>query len=124
VTYHPARIAARHSFFLARCLIAAASVARLRRKLGFRTLRCGSGVVATPMTLDAGKEDVGKGGASPAPLPKILASYRDKPRSGLRRGFVRGAAAIGRGRGNRAAGEPIVAGNQVMRESCLPEEQK
>jgi hypothetical protein len=61
------------------CLNAAGSAARLRRKPGFRTLCCGSGVVVTPMTLDASKEDVGKGGASPAPLPKILEGYRDKP---------------------------------------------
>ena len=73
--------------FLARCSIAAGSAARLRRKPGFRTLRCGSGVVVIPMTLDAGKEDVGKGGASPVPLPKILESYRDKPRLGLRMGI-------------------------------------
>ena len=40
------------------------------------------------MALDVSKEDVGKGGASPAPLPKILESYRDKPRSGLRWGSL------------------------------------
>lgn len=31
-----------------------------------------AGVVATPMTSGANKEDVGKGGASPAPIPKSL----------------------------------------------------
>jgi hypothetical protein len=49
---------------------------QFRRKPGFRTLRYGPGVVATPTALDASKEDAGKGGASPAPLPKVLSLNR------------------------------------------------
>jgi hypothetical protein len=44
------------------------------------------GVVATPMTSDASKEDAGKGGASPAPLPKILETDRGKPLAGAQWG--------------------------------------
>jgi hypothetical protein len=51
---------------------------QFRRQPGFRTLRYGPGVVATPTALDASKEDAGKGGASPAPLPKVLHVYRGK----------------------------------------------
>jgi hypothetical protein len=80
-------------FFFARSSIAAGSP--VPTGAGLQTLRRGSGVVVTPMTLDASKEDVGKGGASPAPLPKILEAYRGEPCSGLQWGFVRGAVAIG-----------------------------
>lgn len=44
----------------------------LPAEAGFKSLRRGAGAVVTPMASVASKEDVGKGGASPAPLPKIL----------------------------------------------------
>src|ERR1700733_8437693 len=55
-----ARIAARPSFFLERCSIVAGGAPGCGGSRVSGPCAVGSGVVVTPMTLDAGKEDVGK----------------------------------------------------------------
>ena len=72
------RISAPRSLFRTApdCSERRATQARLRP--GFRTLRHGPGVVATPMASGGSKEDAGKSGASPAPLPKVLEVHRGK----------------------------------------------
>jgi hypothetical protein len=72
------RITSPRSFFRTALDCSERRATQFRRKPGFRTLRYGPGVVATPTALDASKEDVGKGGASPAPLPKVLHVYSGK----------------------------------------------
>ncbi len=67
-----------------------------RLKPGLSILRRGAGAVVTPIAPVASKEDVGKGGASPAPLPEILGVYRGKAWSEFRGRFVRGTGASGR----------------------------
>src|SRR5580693_507549 len=79
-------ITAPHSFFRMPLGRSDRRATQFRRKPGFSTLRYGPGVVATPMALDASKEDVGKGGASPAPLPKVLHVGRGNPLSRFQRG--------------------------------------
>ena len=72
------RITSPRSFFRTALDCSDRRAIQFRRKPGFRTLRYGPGAVATPTALDASKEDAGKGGASPAPLPKVLHVYRGK----------------------------------------------
>jgi len=72
------RITSPNSFFRTALDRSERRATQFRRKPGFRTLRYGPGLVATPTALDASKEDVGKGGASPAPLPKVLRFHRRK----------------------------------------------
>ena len=73
------RITASHTFFRTAPDRSERRSTQFRLRPGFRTLRYGPGLVATPTALDASKEDAGKGGASPAPLPKVLDVYRGKP---------------------------------------------
>jgi len=76
------------------------------------------------MTLDASKEDEGKGGASPAPFPKSSSPSATNPaRDCNGKSFVK-RQPWGDGGENRIACERNVAGKKVTRESCQVEEQK
>jgi hypothetical protein len=71
------------SFFRTTLNYSLRRASQFRLRPGFRTLRNGPRVVATPTALDASKEDTGKGGASPAPLPEVLEADRGKPLAGF-----------------------------------------
>jgi hypothetical protein len=73
------RVTAPSHFFRTTLKYRAWRVSRFRLRPGFRTLRIGLRAVATPTLLRASKEDAGKGGASPAPLPKVLAHIAENP---------------------------------------------
>jgi hypothetical protein len=77
------RVTALRSFFRTTLEYSGRRATQFRLTPGFRTLRNGPRAVATPTFLDASKEDAGKGGASPAPLPKVLEAYRGKPLAGF-----------------------------------------
>jgi hypothetical protein len=91
---------------------------QFRRQPGFRTLRYGPGAVATPTALDASKEDVGKGGASPAPLPKVLAIPQGNRLAVFLCESLRTTTA-GQGLHFRIGYERIVSAKKVLRKSCL-----
>ena len=86
------RSTAAHSFSRTTLECSGRSATKFRLRPGFKTLRNGPVVVATPTAPGASKEDAGKGGASPAPLPKVLGAYRGKPLAGFEWGSVRAVA--------------------------------
>jgi len=90
------RSAVVHSFSRTTLECSGRCATKFRLRPGFKTLRNGPVVVATPMALGASKEDAGKGGASPAPLPKVLHVHRGKPLAGFEWGSVRAMTGGGR----------------------------